>query len=69
MRRLSTLCRAALLSLLLSAAASPALTAPDSFDIVGLRLGMTEQQVRSALNTHNPQLQLNTKTVSYTYSD
>lgn len=69
MRRLSTPCRAALLSLLLFAAASPALAAPDSFDIVGLRLGMTEQQVRSTLNAHNPQLQLNTKTVSYTYSD
>jgi len=43
--------------------------APDSFDIVGLRLGMTEQQARDAIKAHNPQLQLNAKTLSYTYSD
>ncbi|QHE86257.1 hypothetical protein [Hydrogenophaga sp. BPS33] len=69
MRRQSAPSRTTLLALLLGTVLVPALAAPDHFDIVGLRLGMTEQQVRSTLNAHNPQLQLNSKTVSYTYSD
>ncbi len=59
----------ALLGIVLGAGLSQALAAPDNFDIVGLRLGMTEQQARDAIKAHNPQLQFKTKTLSYTYSD
>lgn len=69
MRRPFASPRASLLALLLGATLAPVLAAPGSFDIVGLRLGMTEQQARDALKAHDPQLRLNTKTVSYTYSD
>lgn len=51
------------------ALAAPAFAAPDHFDIVGLRLGMTEQQARDAIKAHNPQLQVTAKNLSYTYSD
>ena len=47
MRRLFAPPRASLLALLLCATLAPVLAAPDSFDIVGLRLGMTEQQARA----------------------
>lgn len=49
--------------------AAPLFAAPENFDIVGLRLGMTEQQARDALKAHNPQLQITAKNLTYTYSD
>lgn len=61
--RLSLLCTALL------APAPAVIAAPDSFDIVGLKLGMTEQQARDAIRVHNPQLQITAKNLSYTYSD
>lgn len=53
----------------LLASTATAIAAPDSFDIVGLKLGMTEQQARDAIRAHNPQLQLTAKNLTYTYSD
>lgn len=61
--------RATLVCAALLVPTAAALAAPDHFDIVGLKLGMTEQQVREALRAHNPQLQITAKNLSYTYSD
>lgn len=57
-----------LVALLLSACISPAMAAPD-WDIAGLRLGMTEAEVRAALLAYNPKGKIFAQNLTATYSD
>lgn len=57
---------AALLALF--AWAQPGLAAPE-WDVVGIKLGMTEQQARAAIKAHSAQAVLNEKTMKFTFND
>ena len=48
---------------------APALAQGQQFDIVGLKLGMTEPEVIAALKAHDPTLKITSQQSSYTYSD
>jgi hypothetical protein len=50
-------------------AAGHTVAAPDHFDIVGLRLGMSESQAREAIRKHDRRGACRTKTLHYTYHD
>lgn len=52
----------------LLACAAPALAAPP-WDIVGIRLGMTEQQARAALQAHSKQAQVDDRLLKFTFHD
>ncbi len=69
MRRLLIRPIARTLGFLLAAALGPALAAPDGFDIVGLRLGMTVEDARAAMLKHAPSMQVTDKTLHYTVHD
>jgi len=58
-----------LFALLLSAWTLPALAAPPDWDIAGLKLGMTEAQVRDAFLAYNPKGKIFAKTLTASYSD
>lgn len=45
-----------------------AIAAPD-WDIVGIKLGMTEQQARAAIKAHSAQAQIAEKTLKFTFND
>lgn len=45
------------------------LQATPGWDIVGLRLGMTEAEILSALKAHAPDAQITTKSLKFTYND
>jgi hypothetical protein len=55
-------------ALALWAAATPGLAAPE-WDIVGVRLGMTEQQARAAIQAHSARAQITERTLKFTFSD
>jgi len=48
--------------------ALPALAAPD-WDIVGIKLGMTEQEARAAIAAHSAQAQISEETLNFRFSD
>ncbi|MDO9600239.1 MAG: hypothetical protein Q7J47_21170 [Azoarcus sp.] len=52
----------------LFACAGPGLAAPD-WDIVGIRLGMTEQEARAALAAHSAQAQISGRTLKFMFND
>jgi len=52
----------------LSFCALPAFAAPD-WDIVGIKLGMTEQQARTAIRAHSEQATIDEKTLKFTFND
>lgn len=54
--------------LALLVAAGPSLAAPD-WDIVGIRLGMSVEQARSALRAHAPKAKLTDETRQFSYND
>lgn len=47
----------------------PALAQCQQFDIVGLKLGMTEPEVIAAIKAHDPTLKIESQQSTYTYSD
>ncbi len=55
-------------TLAMSAWALPGFTAPD-WDIVGIKLGMTEAQARAAIKAHSAQAVFNDKTLKFTFND
>jgi hypothetical protein len=59
---------AAALALTLLATATSSLAAPD-WDIVGIRLGMTEPQARAAIQAHSDRGQVSERMLKFTYSD
>ncbi|MBL0943624.1 MAG: hypothetical protein IBJ04_04795 [Hydrogenophaga sp.] len=65
-----TVFRGACAALLSMAAAlcQPAAAQP-SFDIVGLRPGMTEAEAMAVLNTHRPGMRVQKRSMTYNYSD
>lgn len=54
--------------LALSAWAHPGFAAPD-WDIVGIKLGMTEQQARAAIKAHSARAVLNENTLKFRFND
>lgn len=54
--------------ILLSGCAVSALAAPD-WDIVGIKLGMTEQQARVAIKAHSEQATIDEKMLKFTFND
>ena len=57
-----------LVALLLSTCALPAMAAPD-WDIAGLKLGMTEAEVRAAFLAYNPKGKIFAQSLTSSYSD
>ncbi|MCC5885866.1 MAG: hypothetical protein JJT88_05455 [Gammaproteobacteria bacterium] len=55
-------------ALVLSVCAASAVATPD-WDLMGLRLGMTEDEVTAAFKAYNPNGQINVYNSNYTYSD
>jgi hypothetical protein len=55
-------------AMLLSVCAVPTLAAPD-WDIVGIKLGMTEQQARAAIKAHSEQAAIDEKMLMFTFND
>jgi len=54
----------------LSTLSAPAVAADiHSFDVIGIRLGMTPDEVRTALKSHNPEFKIEEYTYTYGYSD
>lgn len=58
-----------LLPLLAALGTTAAHAAPERFDIVGLRLGMSESQARAALEAHDAALQTQDVRLRYTFRD
>lgn len=58
----------AVAALALLAHAAPGYAAP-GWDIVGIRLGMTEQEARAAIGAHSAQARITDRTLKFTYSD
>ncbi len=54
--------------LALSLFTQSALAAPD-WDIVGIKLGMSEQQARAAIKAHSAQVQLDEREMKFTFND
>lgn len=61
--------RHAVLAAFLAVLSSTVLAQQPSFDIVGLRLGMTESEVVAAIKAHDPKLKVITVQSAYSYSD
>jgi hypothetical protein len=69
MSRIASRLAAATALCLCVAALSASARQPAGYDIVGIRLGMTEQEARAAVQAHDPSMQLRSVSQTYRYSD